>query len=289
MAKKRFSTMMISEWMTEDLSEHMGHRFGHLLSESFMLMLIALLFPFALGLEQGGMIALFLVSASLMRRIQQLLDENRNNIWVKQRGSWRSNRISAMSVLAMFIGLFLANILFASVLVAIGAEQRMKHFFDFVLKTEHLHAGQVLSARFSSFGAILANNYIVLLTTYLLAFLYRAFGMVLVICWNACVWAVVLFSVFRMAWLHTKVSFFSFFGRAVGAMVPHLLLEALAYILAALAAIFLSQGFSKYEATDKRFQLVFRASFWIGLFACLMVLLAAGAEALLPAWLLKGM
>jgi len=278
-------TIMLSELFPSMIPEHLGQRFLQLFLETCFFTLIALLFAYMLGISQGGIIALFLVSASLMRRVRELLDENRDNIWKHKVGGWKANRISAISVLAIFSGLFVTCMVFAILLAKFASMKEVERFFDFILKTQKLHEGSIVS-RFSSFFGILLNNCIVLFTTLLLGFIYRTYGMLLVICWNACIWSVVLLYVFRGAWFSSKMSGWVFLLRSCGAVLPHLILEATAYILAALAAIFLSRGYAKYEVSEKPFKQVFKASMTLLMLAYLTVVIAAVLESTLPRLLL---
>lgn len=287
MTSQKAGSVLFSDMLPSDLPEGLWARTLRLCGEASFLMVFALLFPFILGIQQGAMIALFLVSASLMRRIRQLRDENSYNIWIRHRGGWPSNLLSAVSILGIFLGLFVANLLFAWLIHVLGSSQQWESFFDFLLRTQHLHANKPLTARFSSLGGILVNNLLVLVTTLLLVVVYRAYGLMLAISWNACIWAVVLFYVFRQALQHTKLSTGSFLLRSVAAILPHLVLEALAYILAALAALFLSQAFSQYKFSDIRFRQVTRAAGTLLILSGAAVVLAALTEIFLPALLLR--
>lgn len=283
---KKAGSVLFSDMVPRELPERLPLRFLRLWGETIFMTAFALLFPFVLGFAQGGMLSLFLVSASLMYRIRQLREENAYNIWILHKGGWSSNLLSSISILGIFMGLFTANLLFAWILNKLGSGQQWESFFQFLLKTQHLETGQPLAARFASFWAILFNNGIVLITTMLLVSVYRAYGLMLVISWNACIWAVVLFYLFRQALINTKLSTLSFLMYSGAAMLPHLILEALAYILAALAALFLSQAFSQYSFSDKRFRQVGRAAGTLLVLSFILILWAAFTETTLPPILL---
>jgi len=287
MEQKQIASVLLSDLLPSELPNGLGLRFLRLCGEAFFFMAFALLFPFVLGLMQGAMIALFLVSSSLMGRLRQLMDENRFNIWVLRQNSWKANQLSAVSILGIFFGLFLANILFSLILANIGAGKGLEHFFDFILKTVNLHPDQPLAHRFTSFWGILFNNYVVLITTIILTAVYRAYGLILVLSWNACIWAVLLFYMFRHAWITSKISTIEFLARSLGAMLPHLMLEATAYILAALGALFWSRSSVLYKSDDPRYKSVLKASGTLLVLACIIVLLAGICETTLPPALLS--
>lgn len=280
-------TVVLSEIFPEGLPEDPKRRCVRLFLRATFLMLFAQLFPFVLGIAQGGIIAMFLVSISLMRQVRGLMDENRENIWQKNISSWKANSLSAISVLSLFLGLFLATLIFAFLLKTYGSHNTLQEFYDFILKTAHINHNQPLAERFKSFAGILLNNYAVLLTTVMLSLIYRTYGMVLVISWNACIWAVLIISIFHRAWLTTKVSTFTFVWRSLLAMSPHLLLEALGYIVAALAAVFISTAFVKYAPSDPRFRSVLKATASLLLFALIIIFIGGVTEVFLPSLLLS--
>ena len=143
MDQKQAGSVFLSDLLPADLPEGLWARFVRLWGEACFMMVFALLVPFILGVAQGAMIALFLVSASLMRRVRQLREENRYNIWIRNLGSFHSNRLSALSIMGIFLGLFTANLLFAWLLHALSSNQQWEQFFDFLLKTEQLNTGKL--------------------------------------------------------------------------------------------------------------------------------------------------
>ena len=78
----------------------------------------------------------------------------------------------------------------------------------------------------------------------------------LVLCWNAAVWATVLFVLTTQAVeVVTQPAPVVFLGTAAG-VLPHLTTEALGYCTAAIAAIFSSLALSKYGLSDPRLRTV---------------------------------
>ncbi len=70
------------------------------------------------------------------------------------------------------------------------------------------------------------------------------------------------------------------------ALLPHLVLEAAAYVLLALAAIFSSQAMASYDWRDARLRSVLRASLALTVLAVATLVTAVVAEAwLVPYWL----
>ena len=71
------------------------------------------------------------------------------------------------------------------------------------------------------------------------------------------------------------------------AMLPHLVLEATAYVLASLSAIFLSQGLFKYALADPILRSVARAALAIALAAAATLVVAGLLESTLPGLVLS--
>jgi uncharacterized membrane protein SpoIIM required for sporulation len=88
-----------------------------------------------------------------------------------------------------------------------------------------------------------SHNSGVLFTVFVLSFLYRGYAAVLILSWNACVWGLSLAFVtlhysqdaigLGVVWVAAKT---------ILALLPHLALEALAYICVSLSAIKMSKS-----------------------------------------------
>lgn len=236
----------------------------------------------ALWLTQGwparhaGILAVFLTAAGLLDRIHQLLDENREAHFVHQTSPGLANRRTAASLAALFLGVLAT---FAAWTVWQGEPSAWERF-DFVLGSAELGASDIFDRRFGSWAAIVVDNLRAMLSIFLVTFLYQAFGAALVLTWNACMWAVVLAVLtLRASTLHPEGVVAS--GWAALAVVPHLVLEAVAYCLVALAAIFLSRSVLRYRIREPIMQDILRSSGVLLGVALLLVLAAAYLEQIL--------
>ena len=100
---------------------------------------------------------------------------------------------------------------------------------------------------------------------------FAAYGAMLVVAWNACVWTFVLTELTTRALPDGAASLWqtlSFSLLVLGAVLPHLLLEASAYVIASLAGIFVSKALVKYGPRDPAMAEIVQV-------AAVMVLLAA--------------
>ncbi len=200
----------------------------------------------ALKIEQAGFISIFLLAASLSDRLDRLLRENRTAILDLGVPSWKANGWTASCVLAMFAGVVTA---YAAAAALVGPEGGVRSF-GFALDAANLNEGTLFTRRFSSLGELLRHNYLVLFCILLLAFIYRSFGALLALTWNGCIWGFVLTVLAVRGFEAAGVSALGFVAISSCALLPHLALEGLAYILAALAGIYLSKALFKYPFGD---------------------------------------
>ena len=250
------------------------NRLPRLIAESLIFTAIALYLTLVIGFEEPGLVSIFLLSASLSERMEFLLAENRRNVWESSLSSWQANKLTALSLLAIFVGIITAYFVYA---FGIGIDGILKTF-QFVVKAAGIGEESLLTRQFSSFGGILLNNILVLACISILAFIYRAYGAMLALSWNACVWAAALTILALRTAQIPGSNDLSQLLLAGSSLLPHLILEGFAYIMGALAAIYLSQAISKYPLRDPRFLSVGRACLFLILLAIITVVLGSAVE-----------
>jgi Stage II sporulation protein M len=225
--------------------------------------------------EHAGVLSVLCASTALAHRFRDLLDENRDNIYVHQLGSVKTNLRTASRVLAMFLGIVVAYALTTVWLGEEGTRATFRYFLDGV----SIGDDSIVTRRFGSFGPLLAHNLAVLGSFFALSFVYWGYGAVLALAWNACVWGTTLtILVVRGAAASYPATEVALAALSVG---PHLILEAVAYLLGGLAGIFCSKALSKYRLSDPVFRSVMRAVLVLLVVAALSLVTAAGAESLL--------
>ena len=198
------------------------------------------------GIPQGGFFSLFLSTAALSRRFDQLLDENRQAIYERKEPSPRVNARTAASLLALFLGMLTA---YAGAALLIG-EAHLRDDFGFVLEVAGLGSDTLSTRRFGSVPGLLLHNGLVLLTFFVLALVYRGYGALLALSWNACVWGMVLTLLAHRGAQASRLSGLLYVPLSAAAVLPHLLLEVVGYVLGSLAGIFLSKALARYRLDD---------------------------------------
>lgn len=256
----------------ERLPASLPDRALRVFSESALVATISVYLPVMLGLEHAGMISVFLAAAVLSDRLTLILEENRRSIWVFKRGGWASNKTTAWSLLLLFLGMFAAYTAVAYTIGGAGAQAA----FAFTSKLAEVESASLLSHDFGSFGRILLQNLAVVVAIAFLAFLYRSYGAMLVLAWNACVWGLVFASLAANTDISSgPVSFLV----ACAAVLPHVIFESAAYVLVSLACLFASQALGSHTADDPRLRKVVPATAGLMAIGLAALVLAAIAEA----------
>ena len=245
-----------------------GHLFDHqlpprgwrrhalLFAEAVVAAVVAVLLPRVLGLDEPGLIALFLTSAGLSSRMHGLLAENREAVWTSSSSSSSSssadaNRRTTLAILTLFAGI-LTTFVVATLLL--GPAQAA-HEFAFALRAADVSNDTLLGDRFGSVGSVgsvLAHNLVVAVALFLLAVVFRAYGALLALTWNAAVWGTVLTLLVERRAAQPDGPALPSALLAVVAVFPHLVIEGAADVVVALAGIFASKGLLSYDLSDER-------------------------------------
>lgn len=278
-------TTLLSRFFPRRHTMRLGRRAPLLALESFIYTALAIFIPARLGLEESGLISLFLASIPLAERLRVLLDENRDLIWDSPLPKWRANRLTAYSLLSLFMGLVLAYVLAVSIM----SGREAVGFFDFAFEAARLGKDTILDRKFGAFPSILASNALVAVSIFLLSLLYRMYGAMLALAWNGCLWASALSVLIGRAALMGGQGGQELRVRALGtaAVLPHLVVEGLAYILVALGAIYISKAMTKYRIGSDQFEQVARAAGLIVLTGAGVLLVGAVLEAVFAPWVLS--
>lgn len=255
-----------------------------LFSEAALIASISVYLPVMLGLEHAGMISVFLVAAALSDRLTLILEENRRDIWEFRRGGWASNRTTATAILLLFLGMFVAYLAIAYTIGESGAQSA----FSFTSQLGGNKTASVWDHEFGAFSRILLHNIAVLVAIAFLAFLYRSYGVMLVLAWNACVWGFVFASLtLRSTGVDASTSLPALVLAYMG-VLPHLVFESTAYVLVSLAFLFGSKALGTYTADDPRLRDVVPAALTLMGLGVVALVLAALAEAYLAPLVLGG-
>ena len=168
--------------------------------------------------------------------------------------------------LAFFFGVILAEDAFVEI------------WFEWQL--ERLPAAAVTDMEFGSISDILDRNIIVAMGALVAALIYRHGGVILVLAWNASTWGAVFACVIRMASESHDDSLGVYTIQTLICLLPHVIAEAIGYILIAMSGVFLSRAMTRYSFQSSAFLQVGSAVLNILIAGFMMLLIAAILEAL---------
>ncbi len=220
-------------------------KYSSIFLESMIFTGIALTIVRMLGITEVFFGGLFLVSASLGSRFEQVLAENKHNIFVANIIPSKANFLTLTSIFMMFCGICIAYFV-----VAISyTEQEISASFGFVFESLNLRDHTLLTRRFSDFASILEHKALVSIFVIMLCFFYRSYGGLLTLGWNASLWVVALVCLIKRSLEHETQNFLYTSFMVFISVTPHLILDGTAYILIAVSTIWFSKGITTYFFT----------------------------------------
>ncbi len=216
-------------------------RYFQLAGEAFLFVLTTIMITHSAGLQESGLISLFLVSTALTSRL--------NGVLANTDAAGRQ----AADLLTMFLGM-----LSAYVIVAINiSEQNFQDMFGFVLEvTKVENKTTIWNRNFGETGGYLLNNFFVLISVVLLTSMYRGFALLLTMTWNACNWGLALTLMVSQGISASPehLSEATTVIISIIALTPHLALEAMSYIYGSLSAIGVSKSVLWHDFMSPRFK-----------------------------------
>lgn len=251
------ATTTLAAFSAVDLGEG-ARRAGRLFAEALLFTLVGVALTQALDVDQPGVLSLFLAAGALGSRAKQILK------WAEDNDPLPAAR----DLFALFAGMMFA---YAMVALWLG-ESGVAHDFAFALEAAQTGSDDLLNRQFPRLLPLLGHNLSVLVAIVILSFVYRTYGALLALAWNASVWGMVVTALAVRAvsgsgdhWAVVVAGF---------ALLPHLVLEAFAYSLGSLAGA----GLGRRLTMQSDFQIGSRTF----LAAAAVVVLAAMVESLLP-------
>ena len=127
------------------------------------------------------------------------------------------------------------------------------------------------------FEHILKNNFKVLIAIFLIALL-TGDGAIFLITWNASVWGTIFGITAKNAGSFTGTNPWIYFGLILLIVLPHVIIESLAYIFAAISGSVISKDVILEKFESKRFKEVFIYNINLILIALIVLLIGAGIE-----------
>jgi uncharacterized membrane protein SpoIIM required for sporulation len=138
-------------------------------------------------------------------------------------------------------------------------------------------AGAAMMFTPSLFSDLLANNFKVMMVVFIIALL-TGNGAVFIIVWNASVWGTIFGITAKCAASFAGYNPYYLFFLVFLVVLPHMVIEALAYILAAISGSIISKDVLMERFDTDRFNKVFKFNMYLLGFALVFLLLGALVE-----------
>ncbi|MBI4162091.1 MAG: stage II sporulation protein M [Candidatus Aenigmarchaeota archaeon] len=196
-----------------------------------------------------SLVAVGITSILLIPTLQRLYEIETKEIYGSRHFSWRSlykfNRNGMGVYLGLFLGMFIVYLTAATILPQFQVNQLFK------VQLNLRGAAETLDFSPNLFFDILGNNWWVLIATFLISLLI-ADGGIFMIAWNASVWGTIFGVTARSAALATTVNPFIYVAIIIAVVAPHMMLEMLSYIMAAISGGSLSKGIMDRNAKGSK-------------------------------------
>jgi len=251
----------------------------HLLGEGIVVAVLGSFFAAWLFPNEAGIVAVFLAAVATTDSIERLLLWNRELIQSKKVTPARANGRIALRLMSLFIGATIGFSIFALALPLEEVEGLYVHQLKELANQDFANMG------FGHPGDIALHNIYVLLFFFIIALPFRQGGVMLAIAWNASVWGAT-FAFLARNWAATDtIGSIEAYFRVLGACGPHLLFEAVAFVCAGVAGVFLSKAFLRYAIESEAFGSVLTSVSMLLLTGLVLVLIGAVLEGMFAAHL----
>ncbi len=122
---------------------------------------------------------------------------------------------------------------------------------------------------------------------FLLSLIYREGGLLLALGWNASRWGAIFGFMASSSGEQSALGVAYYLLRLAACVLPHMLVEATAYVLVAMAGVFVSQGLARYGLGSDRQIGVVGAALRLGLGGVVGLIAAAWLEARFAPFLVR--
>lgn len=213
------------------------------------------------------MAASSLMAISLMQFLKVLLEKNRREIWEEKKEPFQVNSELTLQFCALFFGICTFALLFQVIAEGIGATR---------LDSREMYL--------SSIPRLISHNLQVLAAATCIGIIYREGGLVIILAWNALHWSESL--VGHLSYFYDRAGIIALLLACVS-VIPHLVLEVVAYVLGGIGGVFISKGIFKYSLESSELRRVSKASLVCVIAGSMCIIAAAVSEGTLIKSLLK--
>ncbi len=249
-----------------------------LFAEAFAVSLVSIGMAWLVFSAASGLIAVFLVSIGMQQSFSLLLDVNRRDIYEGRLTAYAANAHIVSALVVVFLGCFTAFSIVAWSLPSSG----LRMVFATQLELSPLRALDLTGLSMGHFGRLFQRNLAVFGLCLLVSSVFRSGGAMLILAWNASVWALSYTFLSRTTIVLGAATLEETLVAVIGGITPHLVLEAAAYTTAALVGIFAAKAVEKYHWSSPEFRRVGIAVLLLIVAGVLMLAAGAAAESVWP-------
>jgi len=190
---------------------------------------------------------------------------------------WKDDLSTVKIYLFLFLGILLVYAMGTMILPQMQANSLFREQLE--IRFGQGFSGSATGGIFSSdlFWDLLSNNFLVLVACFILALL-TGDGAIFLITWNASVWGTIFGLTAKNAALFSGQHYLYFFGLIMLIVFPHMVIEALSYLLAAISGSMISKDVVLENFASERFFEVFGFNFYLFIFALIFVVAGALIE-----------
>jgi len=245
---------------------------AHLLFEGAFAAVLGILFAAGLFPREASLFSVFLVSLSAHDSMERILNWNRWAIVKRGRPPAEAN----LRLILLLASIFTGTTIGWSAMGLTLAPNQVRALFSHQVSVQRVLFPDIY---FGDFISIFQHNLFVMLFFFIIALPFRRGGVMLAIAWNASVWGAT-FGVMAREWASAEgLRLISTWPRVMAAVVPHMTLEATAYVLAGLAGVFWSRGIERHDLTSESLGNVTKVVTVMMVIGAVLVALGAAVEA----------
>lgn len=271
--------MVLEHIFPEDWLEKKG-RYAFLLGVIYSVvgvLLASILFP-----GDPALVAVAFTSLLLLPELYQIfsIEERleRQEKKLSLRALWKDD----IGTIKVYIFLFLGILLVYAIGTILLPQMQTNTLFreQLEIRFGQGFSGQAAGGIFSTqlFFDLLSNNFLVMLAVFIMSLL-TGDGAIFLITWNASVWGTIFGLTAKNAAIFSGRNPFALFGLIMLVVFPHMMIEAISYIFAAISGSVISKDVLLEEFASDRFFEVFGFNLYLLFFGLLALLLGAIVEA----------
>ncbi|MBI2573469.1 stage II sporulation protein M [Candidatus Woesearchaeota archaeon] len=226
-----------------------------------------------------ALVSVAITSMLLLPELYKIFSIEERNERLEQKVSMKSLWRDDIAVVRVYVFIFLGILLTYSIGTILLPSYQTNTLFreQLEIRFGQGFAGNAIAFTDSLFTSILSNNFMVLMACFIMALL-TGDGAIFLISWNASVWGSIFGITAKNAAQFSGENAFYVFLIVMLVVFPHMIIEGIAYFLAAISGSVISKDVLLEGFASDRFFEVFGFNLYLFIFALIFLILGAGIE-----------